>query len=845
MCTSKLLSTLIALVVMAMSLPAYADSHPFLLVTDDMYDELRARAANEPWDEMKSTALEHVGSATYDPAAGATAKHHAIRRIAGAGALAYIVDPANKTAHKNKVRDVLLRWDDARQAIVSELGDWGAAVPPGASFFISVIAYDIIYPDLSASERTTIEAMFERMAGYLPSTLYWAENIYATVGLWALFKGDMPTFETNLEHYRHDWLEKALTPNGVNVAGPGYAWGRATASARSPSKSHFMDVVEFQGREMFYGNETIQGHYEWLMAGALTPHRSLVSFADTAHTAFYYTLRNSARLRSLHRFSERAAGYAAWQMETRGQRPHLDDLLLAYILMDQPMAAPLKPTSTLWRDGGAAFWEDDPSDLSLMGAMWNASKQEWHSHKDTNALHITAFGENLLINAGYNGAWVGIPGTPFDWDWINHQTFSNNTVIVGGRDHVAKVGAGLSEGLLSPWLDYASGDSGAALGPGHHQRNFVFVHPQDDRPGYFLVYDEVQADDPADHFEVLWHPDSADFIVVTPGEQYRWTIQRFGEQDVFLDIYTATRPSPTTILDGGLASWEHSFVGKYIRGQYATDAQGKGQAVTVFFPSISETIRPSFAQIAEAHITGARIDHGDDVVDLALESRADGPVEYDGLVFEGRALLARSVQAQNALYFVRQGRLFEHGSMGFTSDEPITISVRENEGRIISPGTDVTFFHPGIEGLFIGGTTAPVLESGPDRVRVHVPEGTHEIAFSFEPPDEDEGDDTGSTADPRFPHDAGQVDSPDTPTAEPSPGDVGHAGPGSDGGYEPSLDAAGDGGGCACTSSRSTSPPALPGFLIIAALLIRRRKRCALRKRHDTPGQTGCGFGWL
>ena len=36
---------------------AHAQSHPFLIVTESDYPELRARALNSPWQEMKADAI--------------------------------------------------------------------------------------------------------------------------------------------------------------------------------------------------------------------------------------------------------------------------------------------------------------------------------------------------------------------------------------------------------------------------------------------------------------------------------------------------------------------------------------------------------------------------------------------------------------------------------------------------------------------------------------------------------------------------------------------------------------------------------------------------------------------
>jgi hypothetical protein len=56
--------------------------------------------------------------------------------------------------------------------------------------------------------------------------------------------------------------------------------------------------------------------------------------------------------------------------------------------------------------------------------------------------------------------------------------------------------------------------------------------------------------------------------------------------------------------------------------------------------------------------------------------------------------------------------------------------VKGTRGKIVSPGTNVTFYAPGIGAVRLNGLTAPSLSTGIGWVRVSVAAGTYDLEIS-------------------------------------------------------------------------------------------------------------------
>jgi hypothetical protein len=699
-------------------------THPFLLVRESDYPALQAQASSEPWLTMKTRAINDVTNLNYDPLLDITAKSNRMRDIVSAGSLAYILDPVNKDTYKNKVLSTLNNWDDIAPAL--SCANWSNTVPPGIAFFNSVLSLDVIYNDLTPEELAGVESKLRAVSDwYWANNCSWEHNQYAVRGIWAIYEGDRVKIDSAKADYVNAVLNY-LTVDGVYNGGPSYAWARFGAA--EDSKSYFMDVLEFTGENTsIYSNSQIKGMYEWLYGGSITPFKQRVTFGDTQPEFYPGTsgYDHPATYRA-DRFSDLAAQNASWLDSV----PNPGGRLLDYLFMDEPMAAPQKPLSKIWPSGMASFWENNSVSGSLGAALWNPQVSEGHSHKDVNAVHLSAYGESILRNSGYAGWGNGCLG--FSWTYVHDNAVSNSTVLIDNVDHSLKHGSGIVEGFTNSSLDYASGDSGSALSNGKNLRNLLMVHPQDGLNGYFILVDEITANSNSSKANIILHPSSAVSSVTTNLTEYRWLINQYSGHDVYADVFLGTVPFSATLNDGALCTNTFSYnsiLGKYLNATYSTN-NGKKNIVTVVFPSDSTHAKATMSRITGTKYSGAKVDIGTNTSDIVLESSSDKSISYQGVSFKGITTFYRLNSGTASTYFVKKGTSFDNGKTakkGFTSVANVSVQLKEKTGSIVSPGTDVTFYYPGITSVSLNGNVLPNISSGSGWVKVNIASGTHKL----------------------------------------------------------------------------------------------------------------------
>jgi hypothetical protein len=701
-------------------------NHPFLIVTESNYPALRALAEQSPWSRMKADAISDVRTLVYKPEDSYGTKAGRLGDIVSAGALAYILDPPSRATYVSKIYSTMVNhWPELRAGL--DRSEHTYTLPPGSAFFRCVLALDIIYNDLTPAQRADVEAELQRVADWYNSTnTAWRLNLYGVRGIWALYKRDRSGIDKAKSDYRNE-LFSQLTTDGVFNSSMSYAGARLGGTRFA--KSYFMDVLEFTGEDNnYYSDSTIQAFMEWLYGYSTTPFRLYYTFGDTSPRSNSH--KTGPGQYRVHRFSAEAEKYAAsnndgWAAPGR---------LLYYLFMTKPFPQPQRATSRIFPDGGAWFIEAGDSDSALAGALWNCRSVTGHAHKDVGAIHLAAYGEHVLRNSGYAG-W-GEGAFDFSWDYIHSYAESSNTVLIDGADHIAKVGAGISEGFTAPGFDYAGGDSGNALSGGRHRRNFVFIHPQDSVNGYWILFDEVNADRRGNPVNVVLHPNSDDCTVVSADREYRWRIGPYTHSghNVYLSIFLGTAPASTSVKDGLLASGGgKSFVGRYLYSTYDTDKNGNRNIVTILFPHDDTHIKAAMTRISASGYTGASIAHNRAVEGIALESTGASVVRYNGLSFMGLAAWYRLERGLLTSYFVRKAQSLDDGftpRVGFEALDDVSIYLDGMAGRIVSPDTLVTFYYPGIVGVSLDGTPLSNIGSGTDWVQVNIPSGTHEIEFN-------------------------------------------------------------------------------------------------------------------
>lgn len=678
-------------------------NHPFLICQKSQFNTLCEQASQPPWKDFANEARNVVETTTYNPKNSVSINGTRIRDLMGSSALLYIIDPENRESHRTRITNILDQWPQFAQDVANKWdaggNRWGATVPPSSAFFNTVLALDVIHDDVSESDLKRYEEALATMADWFWAEMRgWAMATYGPRAIWAAYKNE-DRLEEAMQQYR-DGVFEQMTKHGVGVNGPEYSHARL--NGERTAKYGFMHIAEYTGLDKsFYRDFRLKWYYEWLFSAASSPFNTYPTFSDSGHGRGFNTFYPQSGAWAAHKFSPLAAQYASYRITSA--KPRFPSDLLVYCIAE-PLPEPRIPQSHLWPDGGAFFYEHTNSQDALMGGLWNVSKPS-HAHRDANAIYLAGYGEHLLLNSGYNG--YGNDSQSFSWTYIHDTAESSNTLLINHQNHLEKGADGITEGLITDGLNYASGLANRAFEDNaQHNRSFIFIHPQDNTPGYFLLIDEVE--NTTDPISIALHPASANVEAVIPNEHYTWNVRSQKETDTFLTAYLATKPQNVELKEGTLAGWGKCFVGKYLYATYAN-----APIATILFPHNTDHSCASISRVDN----GALIQHNNDVTDTLYLS---------GKQLNGQACFFRHINKNHCFYFARRATHFYDDTIGFDAEKPVTLFMRKKTGHIVSPGTKVTFYHPNITGIKIDGEPF-ICETRDDSICVTVPQGTCHI----------------------------------------------------------------------------------------------------------------------
>ncbi|MCG5471673.1 DNRLRE domain-containing protein [Micromonospora sp. LAH09] len=469
--------------------------------------------------------------------------------------------------------------------------------------------------------------------------------------------------------------------------------------------------------------------------------RDEYTFGDSATTGG--AVSRSARTYSADKFSPASASHAAWSLNRVTIAPL--PMITTYALTTEAPSPTAVVPSRVFPDAGAWFLQSSHDPRALAGALWNAIKDGGHQHRDTNSLHLSAYGEHVLRNSGYSG--YGMPAVGFSHVQIRDLAVLSNTALIGYgptfndfsppslNNHVKSYGAGIVEDLLWGGVDYATGDSGEALPNGRHRRSLVFAHPNTDTQGYWTVFDELTEVTGSGPVGIAWHPNSASDPVAAPTmTDYTFPIDVDPCTDtrVRLTAFLATPPSQVHVKSGPLADWADSRQGRYLYVTYPTDSVDRKNVVTVLFPFDDAHPKAAMSRIAGSGYSGAAITHASGHTDYAIASMGATENTIGNVRWQGWAAWYRTtsgaapstVEVPN--YLVRKGRTLRWRDYGFETDSYVSLLAKGRGGRVLNTtGHDitVTFYYPGLNLVRLDGRPATSPASGAGWRSVIVPAG--------------------------------------------------------------------------------------------------------------------------
>ncbi len=690
--------------------------HPFLICNREQFSEFHDRAEREPWKTMAAKARRTVSSGLPE----GNIRARGLSKFLGAAALVYILDRARRERGAERVRRGIMSLEDVE---FDPEKRWRGTVPPMGTAFVAILALDIVYDDLTTEEIDACETLIEEKISNIDRTGAWLAARLGTLGTWRLYNdlnaGETKTFRDRyIEPFYRNYLRQ-MTPDGVTTVSPGYAFARLGSGDGRPQKTGFADVLEFTGVDnRYYDHPKLKKFYRWLMGHSVTPAREYHPFGDVGPS---WDPPNSALLWRVGRFDRTAAAHAAWLLEEKEPPGHI----LSFVLMDAPLPEAKVPRSKLYMEGEAYFREPADSPMSASSALYNITENdEWHTHEEVNAISLAAYGNRLLVNGG----WLGDRMRP---------PWKNNTITIDDRRHEQRTGAGLSEGLLADGFTYATGRSGDALGDVEFHRSLVQIHEKNDTPGYFLVFDEVNAPS-GEWIKSYVHPAcESDVKEVVPNQTYHAPIDHHADvEDVTMSVYFATGPDSVNrdvVESGNLDRSPNS--GRHVRLEsvYKNDSGGMNRMLTVFVPHYRGAPNISFSRLSEKEYSGARISYDSGPLDVAVVSDGKAVQELDGRRFRGRAMISRRRDGKHVFYFTRLARMFRDGRVGFRSNRPVTLFMRGKDGQVTAGApVEVTISYPDVKEMHLDGKRVKSRNENRGSVTVDIPEGRHEIELVTE-----------------------------------------------------------------------------------------------------------------
>lgn len=718
-----------------------AKTHPFLIVDENQYPQLRAKAAQQPFSDIKTIAQKAWNRQFND------GHWSAMANMMWYNSLLYILDEneTNKAKYREKILTTIDRWDAAYDRLGTSHAN---TVYPAGAFFNCIIAMDIIYNDLSAEQIQQAEKQLDRIhAWYLDGKLAngrsigWQLARLGPVAVYYQYKQDPDNAKKWSDEYKKYLTVKYMRKDGSWAQSPGYAHARMAGGRLA--KSSPVDVLQHVGYYDFYSDRQMIEFMDWMNSFSLTPAGAYPRFGETGLTE---AREGGSLFFIMSQYSDRAGANAAWHLRNRkGPNLKMPNNLFHYILMPTERPKAVMPTSLLAENSGAALWGRTGDSEALQGILYCLKSDEGgpdyygHSCEDVCSIGIHGYGEYLITNSGTEYK-PGYPGkAPDGGRWFEARR--QNVVLIGKdttRHKIKGHGGGLVDGLTGGSVEFGVTDSGQSLGNGNHKRALFFIHEQKDQfNGYFAIMDEVRPDDPKEPIRVLILPNSTygTTQTVTPRQEYAAAINGYttkthdGTEKI--NIFYAT--PPITVRQGMThkASFGNCIKGDRLEGIYRAGSNGTARALTILFPEDGTHQKAAMKRIKGKGFTGAAIEHDQGLVDWIIESNGKDQCIFEDITFQARTLFYRKTNKMQT-YAVYHGTSFMDTThtTGFASNVPISIQFDGYTGHINCPQAEITFYDSNIENVSIDEKNVPVLKKTDKTIQVSIPPGRHTITLS-------------------------------------------------------------------------------------------------------------------
>jgi len=392
----------------------------------------------------------------------------------------------------------------ARQADVSDFDKWNEHLAIGDAAHAYAMAYDWLWPYMTADERSLLRAEIRSFGQWLydysmkgrgygnfrPTPLSCNHNAvhHGGLGLCSLVLGEHPEWQERAAKFVRGYLEHARDKTGYNYEGIGYyaygSWGAIP----------FGVARQRAGKgDIFQGVENLPLVPRYILRQILPGGREVVSMNDSPSR-----LGSSGGLMYLLARYQDRVGLWGWLRlygtegdGSFGIRPdgYLGDAAsIPYtLLFADPSLTPLSPTEAklplhAFFAGGRGSFRSGWGDLDALATFTSGFDQHrGHNHRDENSFTFFARGERFAIDPGYDP----------------RETRCHNTVLVNGLGQASDKGEYDVYGKTVRTHDFGTawgmtGDATAAFPKAAHvakaRRQFLFVNAA---TPYLVIADEL------------------------------------------------------------------------------------------------------------------------------------------------------------------------------------------------------------------------------------------------------------------------------------------------------------------------------------------------------------------
>ncbi|MHA1730717.1 MAG: heparinase II/III domain-containing protein [Promethearchaeota archaeon] len=421
--------------------------HPYLYFSEGELPSLRDKvhgAVPGPWKGW------------YDNLGGDVLSNAFVGRVEG--------DPTRVAAARDALLNLTATYSEYQEERVQDIS---------RSVFLAdyIVAYDAIYPNLTTSERETIEGEIRDLAYPLHEGHAWDVEPHnnhlvvtaTSLGLAGLALKNpewVAEAQEAVDYYLQD--DHGIRPNGACYEGLSYA----DYAFRNIVK--FFHALKHAGGYDYFRHPKFLAFMNWTVS-SMAPNGDGPAFEDCHLNRSIETIAVEAAP-NVELSNPTLAGNLAWYADRNGV-PSWGDVarIVAYDHVVSPVAPNLGVNGGLvYPSDGYAVFRSGWGERDLYLVLSNKDFLQSHIHQDENSFEVYALGRKWVTNPGYPG-----------WSETGHDYVmsaeASNAALIGGAGQFRHTGDGFDAGILSGGVDFVSSPTRTTYSHPYNPANWLAI----------------------------------------------------------------------------------------------------------------------------------------------------------------------------------------------------------------------------------------------------------------------------------------------------------------------------------------------------------------------------------